>query len=196
MTLIVAIPAQASLMETWQDVQAYLSSGDTVGAEEAIRTLQEEAAELEVRRMTAFAAALVTWAEANPGADGEVILDAARQLDPEYPSSYFLEARWRWSSDAYMDAIREYLAGWIAVYRYEPTRRDVGAWLILWVVFAVAFTFLAMIAVVTLRYLRSLVYDARSLGGRLFRTANAWVLTFVVLLLPLLAGPRVADHPE
>ena len=186
--LLAAIPTQASLLDSWQDVQANLSSGDTAGANEAIRTLQDEAAELEVRRLTAFAAALVTWAEANHGAEGEAILEAARQMDPEYPSGYFLQARWGWENGAYTDAVRDYVSGWVALFRYEPTRRDMSAWLILWVVSAVAVTFLAMIVIITLRYLRNLVYDARSLSGRLFRAANAWVLAFVIVLLPLFAG--------
>ena len=186
--IVATAPAQASLMDTWQDVQTSLSSGDTVGAEEAIRLLQDEAAELGVRRMTSFAAALVTWAEANPGEDGEAILEAARQLDPEYPSSYFLQAQWEWENGNHIDSIRGYLAGWVALYRYEPTKRDVNVWTILWIVSTVAVTFLTMAVIVTLRYLRSLVYDARSLGGRLFRAANAWVLTFVIILLPVFAG--------
>jgi hypothetical protein len=186
--LIAAIPARASVMDSWQEVQANLSSGDTAGAEEAIRSLQDEAAELEVRRMTAFAAALVTWAEASPGEDGVVILEAARQLDPEYPSSYFLDARWGWDEGGYTDAVRNYVSGWVALFRYEPTRRDINAWLILWIVSAVAVSFVAVILIVTLRYLRNLVFDARSLGGRLFRAANAWVLAVVIVLLPLFAG--------
>jgi tetratricopeptide (TPR) repeat protein len=48
--------------------------------------------------------------------------------------------------------------------------------------------FVAMIVVVTLRYVRDFVFDARFLGGKLFRPANAWVMTFVVVLLPLFAG--------
>jgi tetratricopeptide (TPR) repeat protein len=186
--VIVAIPAKATVMDSWQDVQSDLSSGDTGGAGEAIRTLQDEAAELDVRRMTPFAAALVAWAEANPGPDGEMMLEAARDLDPEYPSSYILEARWGWDDGNYMDAVRNYVSGWIALFRYEPTRRDIDAWLILWVISAVAVTLLVMIVVVILRHLRGMVYDARSLGGRLFRPANAWVLAVVVVLLPLFAG--------
>jgi len=187
-TLTIALPAQASMMDSWQDVQVSLSSGDTVGAEEAIRTLQDEAAELDVRRMTAFAAALVAWAEANPGADGEMILELARALDPEYPSTYFLEARWEWDGGKYMDSARNFVSGWIALFRYEPTHRDINAWLILWIISAVAVTCVAMIVIVTLRHLRGLVYDARSVGGRLFRPANAWVLAIVVVLLPIFAG--------
>jgi hypothetical protein len=186
--LVAAIPARASVMGTWQDVQANLSSGDMAGAEAAIRTLQDEAAELEAQRLTAFAAALVTWAEANPGAEGEAILEAARQMDPEYPSGYFLNARWMWEYGAYTDAARDYLSGWIALFHYEPTRRDMNAWLILWIVSSVAVTFLAMILIIILRYLRNLFYDARSVGGRLLRAANAWVLAAVIVLLPLFAG--------
>lgn len=83
-------PAHANLLDTWNEVQAYLAEGDTAGAELAVTALQEEAVELEVRRMPGFAAALVDWAEDNPGADGEAMLRIAMELDPDVPSSYFL----------------------------------------------------------------------------------------------------------
>jgi tetratricopeptide (TPR) repeat protein len=42
--------------------------------------------------------------------------------------------------------------------------------------------------VLTVRYLRGMVFDARELGGRIFQPANAWVLAFVLILLPLFAA--------
>ena len=190
-TILVAAIApvvDASLLDTWQEVQENLAAGDAAAAEESIQVLQEQAAELEVWRMPAFAAALVSWAESNPGAAGEAMVRAARQLDPDYPSSYFLEARWHRGRGATMDAIKSYAAGWKAFALYEPTRRDVGAMLLLWVAFTIALSFLVMMVAITLRYLRAMVHDARELGGVLFRPANAWVFTFVVLLLPVFAG--------
>jgi hypothetical protein len=58
----------------------------------------------------------------------------------------------------------------------------------MWTLFSVACALLAMIVVVTIRNLRGMVFDARDLGGRLFRSANAWVFAVVVLLLPVFAG--------
>jgi hypothetical protein len=59
---------------------------------------------------------------------------------------------------------------------------------LLWSTFSVAISFLVMMVAVTLRHLRAMAHDARELGGVLFRPANAWVFTFVVLLLPIFAG--------
>jgi len=180
--------AEANLLDTWQEVQENLAAGDAEAAEQSIQVLQEQAAELEVWRMPAFAAALVSWAESNPGAAGEAMVRAARQLDPEFPSTYFLEARWHRARGATMDAIASYAAGWRAFALYEPTRRDVGAMFLLWVTFSVALSFLVMMVAVTARHLRAMVHEARELGGVLFRPANAWVFTFVLLLLPIFAG--------
>ena len=180
--------ADANLLDTWQEVQANLVNGDVAGAELAIAALQEEAVELEVRRLPAYAAALTTWAEAHPGADGEAMLRVAMQLDPDYPTSYFLAARWNLDNGATVSAIKESIVGLIALIRFEPTRRAVTAGLLMWVVIAVVATLISMISVVTVRYLRGVVFDARDLGGKVFRPANAWVFALVLLLLPVFAA--------
>ena len=184
----VSAAADANLLDTWHEVQASLADGDVVGAELAISALQEEAVELEIRRMPAFAAALTTWAEAHPGADGEAMLRVAKQLDPDYPTSYFLAARWSLDKGATGSAIKESIVGSIAIISFESTRKAVGAGLLMWVVIATVATLISMIFVVTLRYLRGMVFDARDLGGKVFRPANAWVFAFVLLLLPVFAA--------
>jgi len=184
----VSAAADANLLDTWHEVQASLVNGDVAGAELAITALQEEAVELEVRRLPAFAAALATWAEAHPGADGEAMLRVAKQLDPDYPTSYFLAARWSLDTGATTSAIKESIVGLIALIRYESTRRAVGAGLLMWVVIAIVVTLISMIFVVTVRHLRSIIFDARDLGGKIFRPANAWVFAFVLLLLPVFAA--------
>jgi len=180
--------ADANLLDTWQEVQANLVNGDVSGAELALAALQEEAVELEIRRLPAFAAALTTWAEAHPGADGEAMLRVAKQLDPDYPTRYFLAARWSLDDGATVAAIKHSTVGLIALIKYESTRRAVTAGLLMWIVVAVVITLITMIFVVTLRYLRGVVFDARDLGGKVFRAANAWVFAFVLLLLPVFAA--------
>jgi len=184
----VSTPATANLLDSWHEVQAQLSDGDTVGVEQAIAALQEEAVELEVRRMPAFASALVTWAEAHPGADGETMLRFAKQLDPDYPSSYFLAARWSADKGASVVAIKETVAGMTALLKYESTRRAVVAGAMMWTLSAVVGALITLMAVVTVRHLRGIVFDARDLGGKIFRPANAWVFAFVLLLLPVFAA--------
>jgi tetratricopeptide (TPR) repeat protein len=185
---LVSVPVQANLLDTWQEVQASLVAGDDEGFEQALNLLQDQAVELDVRRMTAFSAALVTWAETHPGAGGEAALRAAKQLDSKLPTPYFLDARWSWEKGARVAAVQEYAKGWISLFRYGPSRRIVAAWLIMWTLFSVACAIVAMIVIVTLRNLRGMVFDSRDLGGRLFKSANAWVFAFVILLLPVFAG--------
>ena len=184
----VSAAVEANLLDTWNEVQASLADGDVAGAGMAITALQEEAVELEIRRLPAFAAALTTWAEAHPGADGDAMLRVAKQLDPDYPTSYFLAARWSLDDGATASAIKESIVGSIALMKFEPTRREVVAGFLMWVVIAIAVTLVSMIIVVIVRYLRGVIFDARDFGGKVFRTANAWVFAFVLLLLPVFAA--------
>lgn len=175
-------------MDTWQEVQERLAVGDAEAAELSIAVMKEQAIELEVWRLPSFSAALVTWAEINPGASGEAMVRAAKELDPDYPKSYFLQARWDWRNGAKAGAVKEFLSGWSALVRFEPTWRAVKAWVILWLLVSLSLTFSSMILAVTFRCLRGLLQDARDLGGSLFRPANAWVFAGVIVLLPLFAG--------
>lgn len=184
----VSVSADANLLDTWHEVQASLAAGDVSGAELAITALQEEAVELEIRRLPAFAAALTTWAEAHPGADGDAMLRVAKQLDPDYPTCYFLAARWSLDKGATTSAIKESFVGSIALVKFESTRRAVVAGLLMWVLIAIVATLVSMIFVVIVRYLRGIVFDARDFGGKVFRTANAWVFAFVLILLPVFAA--------
>ena len=184
----VSAAVEANLLDTWNEVQASLADGDVAGAGMAITALQEEAVELEIRRLPAFAAALTTWAEAHPGADGDAMLRVAKQLDPDYPTCYFLAARWSLDNGATASAIKESIVGSIALMKFEPTRREVVAGFLMWVVIAIAVTLVSMIIVVIVRYLRGVIFDARDFGRKVFRTANAWVFAFVLLLLPVFAA--------
>ncbi len=188
MVMVASSLAHANVLDTWQEVQGGLLAGDAAAMERAVAMLEEQAAELEVRRMTAFAGALAVWAEAHPGADGETALRSARRLDPEYPPIYFLEAKWDRGRGRWTSAVSNYLRGWVALIMYEPSRRIVGVWLTLWIVVSLVLVLFAMMVMVIFRHIRALVFDLRQLGGRLFRPANAWVFAVVVLLLPLFAG--------
>jgi tetratricopeptide (TPR) repeat protein len=188
LVVVVAVSVQASLVDHWQQVQEGLVEEGPASIEEPMQALNEEAAELEVRRMTSFAAAMVAWAMENQDAHGEAIVRTAQQMDPELPSTYFLQSRWSWQRGAFPRAAGQYLSGWRALFEFEPTRRATSAWLVLWLVTSVGLTFIAMIVVVTVRHLRELAFDARELGERLFRPANALVFAVLVLLLPLFAG--------
>jgi tetratricopeptide (TPR) repeat protein len=184
----VSAVADANILDTWNEVQVSLADGDVSGAGLAITALQEEAVELEIRRLPAYAAALTTWAEAHPGADGDAMLRVAKQLDPDYPTAYFLAARWSLDKGATASAIKESVVGSIALIKFEITRKTVVAGLLMWVVIAIAVTLISMIFVVTVRYLRGVIFDARDFSGKVFRTANAWIFAFVLILLPVFAA--------
>jgi hypothetical protein len=159
LVVVVAVSVQASLVDHWQQVQEGLVEEGPASIEEPMQALNEEAAELEVRRMTSFAAAMVAWAMENQDAHGEAIVRTAQQMDPELPSTYFLQARWSWQRGAFPRAAGQYLSGWRALFEFEPTRRATSAWLVLWLVTSVGLTFIAMIVVVTVRHLRELAFD-------------------------------------
>jgi tetratricopeptide (TPR) repeat protein len=188
LAVTVSAPVQANLLDTWHEVQADFAAGDAAGARSALSTLQEQATELEIRRMPGFAAALVTWAEANPGADGEAMLRIAKELDPQLPSSHFLAARWSAEKGASVTALKDLGAGWIALFRCEATRSIVGGWLTMWLVFSFMAAIITFMVVLTVRFLRGMVFDARTLGGKIFQPANAWVFAIVLILLPLFAA--------
>ncbi len=184
----VAAPASANLLDVWNEVQSNLAAGDLEGADRAAQVLEERATELEVWRMTPFATALVRWAENHPEADEEAALELARRLDPDYPPVFFASARLEWQRGAVVEALGDHLLGWIKLVSFESKGRLLGAVFMLWVVIALAMTFLGLIVTMTLRSARALAYDARELGGKLFQPANAWVFGVVLLLLPLFAG--------
>ncbi len=175
-------------MDKWRELQAGLAAGGGSGLDQQVEAVHEEAEELAVWRMSAFASALVAWAAVHPTVQGEAMLEAAKSFDPKLPSPYFLRARWSWRQGNSLQAVADYLKGWVALFTYEPTRRGLLLWIAVWVGFAVGLSFLSMVLVVTARALREVMYDARELGGRLFQPANAWVFAVAVLLLPLFAG--------
>ena len=58
---------EANLLDIWQEVQERLAVGDAGLRNDRSQILKERAVELEMWRLTPFAAALVAWAEANQG---------------------------------------------------------------------------------------------------------------------------------
>lgn len=186
--VLLPLGAQATPMDAWLHVQEGFAEGHTEDVDGALRDLEDEAAELDLRRMPSFAAASVAWAVAHPGEEGEAVLRAARELDPELPSAHFLQSRWSWRQGAWLRAAGQYIAGFRALFDFEPARRLMFAWLILWVVLSFAASSLVMIPIIIIRHFRQLVYDGREMGAHAFRPTNAWVFAVVVVLLPLFAG--------
>jgi tetratricopeptide (TPR) repeat protein len=185
-----AAPAQArsTLAEQWLLVQQGLVSENREEVEGRILEFQQTADDLAVRRMTPYAAALVLWAKDHPGALAETVVRRAQVLDPELPSSYFLLARWQWERREWIEGARTYIAGWWAVFLYEPSRHALIASLGSWLLLVIGWTLGVAILLQVLRYIRQIAHDAVETAGLLFRRPNAIVLAVVILFLPVFAG--------
>jgi tetratricopeptide (TPR) repeat protein len=184
-----AVPAAAAgLAEDWLKVQQALVVQD--GEEFTTRSnqLKTTAAELQANRLTPYAESLVLWADKNPGALAEAAVRTAREMDQELPSTYFLTAKWRWRSGDYLASVQSYLAGWWAVFLFEPTRRMMAAGVAGWALLALGWTLVLAAATQALFYLPRLVHDAGELARLVLRPVNAAVLAAAIVLLPLLGG--------
>ncbi len=185
--VLVVVPASASVDEAWFEVQEVLSAPDGRSLQEPVNDLIAEAEEIDLRRMTPYAAALVAWSSANPDADSS-ILETAITIDPELPASYFLLSRRSWQQRSYLESARLFLGGWWASFQFEVTRRhlfmSIGAWLLI----GTAAAGVAAILVMTLRTVRRSNFDAMTVGSMVFERGNAVVFGLVLILLPLFAG--------
>ncbi len=184
---LLATPAEAAVDEAWLEVQEVLSAPEGRSLQEPIDDLIKEAEEIDVRRMTPYAAALVSWSIAYPEADRQ-ILESTIKIDPELPAAYFLLSRSSWRQGAYFESATLYLKGWVASFQYEPTRRHLllsfGIWLIIGTTAASFSTLLVML----FRTFRRTSHDAMTVGRMIFDRGNAPVFGLVLLLLPLFAG--------
>jgi hypothetical protein len=177
----------ASVDEAWLEVQEVLSAPEGRSLEEHIDELIQSGQEIDVRRMTPHASALVAWSLTHPDS-GDGVLEAATRVDPQLPASYFELARRSWRSGAYGDSTVTYLKGWLALFRNEVTRRSILVSIGIWLVLGVGAACVATVMAFTIRTLRRTAHDAMTVGRLVFERANAVVFGLVLLLLPLLAG--------
>ena len=131
---------------------------------------------------------MVTWASRHPDAVGALAVRSARELDPELPSSYFLIARWQWQRRDVFGAAHSYIAGWWALFLFEPTRAMLGAATIEWVLLALGWALMAAALAQTLTFITRIAHDAVELARLVLRPANAVVLAAAILVLPVFAG--------
>ena len=182
------VGAASDLAEDWIKVQQAIVTENREEFDERIRQLQERAGELQARRLTPFAEGLTLWAEPHPSDLGWLAVRTARELDPELPSTYFLVAGWQWRNGGYLGAVQSYLAGWWALFLFEPTRWMLATSVVGWVVFALAWSLLLAVILQVLVFLPRMVHDALELSRLIFRPANAVVLAVAILILPLFGG--------
>ena len=78
--LLTASLSGASVDEAWLEVQEVLSAPEGRSFQEPIDDLINAAEETDVRRMTSYAAALVSWSHANPDGD-PLVLETATIID-------------------------------------------------------------------------------------------------------------------
>jgi tetratricopeptide (TPR) repeat protein len=186
-SLLAVTPVSASVDEAWLEVQEVLSAPGGRSLQEPVDDLINEAKEIDLRRMTPYAAALVSWSHANPDADAS-ILETAITIDPELPASYFLLSRRGWQQRSYGRSARFFFKGWLASFQYEVTRRHLLMSLAAWLIIGTAVASLVGLVVMMLRTVRRSNFDAMTLGSMVFDRGNAVVFGLVLILLPLFAG--------
>lgn len=185
--LVAAAPVAASVDEAWLEVQEVLSAPDGRSMQEPVNDLIKEAEEIDLRRMTPYSAALVSWSHTHPEA-GAPVLETAIRIDPEFPASYFLLSRRSWQQDAYFESIGFYFNGWLASFQYEVTRRHLLLSFAGWLIIGVAASSVAALVIMMLRTVRRSSFDAMTVGSMVFERSNAVVFGLVLILLPLFAG--------
>lgn len=184
-----AVTEPASVLaDDWVKVQRSLATSDRDEFADRMRQLRERAVEFQAHRLTPYAEGLVTWASGHPDALGGLAVRSARELDPELPSSYFLIARWQGKRGDVIGAIRSYIAGWWAMFLFEPSRTMLAAAAVPWLLLALGWALLLAVAVQALIYLPRVAHDAIELSKLVFRPANALALAGAVLVLPLFGG--------
>jgi len=180
--------AAASLPEAWQRVQQELASPELDELGDRFATLEEAAREVDARRLTPYALALVEWARQHPGELGREALIQARKLDSRLASPSFLLSRWYWREGSYVSAAGSYLAGCFQLIRNGESRRLTALVGLLWLVMSVGLTAITVALALTAVHLRQLSHDVFEVGLVLFNRANAIALTVVVLALPVFAA--------
>ena len=178
----------SALADDWVKVQRALAVSDREEFSERVHQLQARAGDCQALRLTPYAEGLVTWASRHPDALGALAVRAARELDPELPSSYFLVARWQWQRGSVIGAARSYLAGWWALFLFEPSRAMLGAAAAGWVLLSLGWAILLAVLAQTVTFLPRVAHDAVELARLVLRPANAIVLAIAVLVLPLFGG--------
>lgn len=184
----IASEGASVLADDWVKVQRTLATADREAFADRIRQLRERAADSQALRLTPYAEGLVVWASRHPDALGGLAVRSARELDPELPSSYFLVSRWQWSRGDLVGAARSYIAGWWAMFLFEPTRTMLGAAAVPWLLLAAGWAILLAILVQTLLFLPRLGHDALELSRMVLRPGNAIALAGALLVLPLFGG--------
>lgn len=178
----------ASLPGAWLRVQQELSSPEQEELADRFVALEEAAREVDARRLTPYAMALVEWARQHPGELGREALIQARKLDPRLASPSFLLSRWYAREGSYVRATGAYLAGCFQLLRNGETRRLTALVGFLWLVVSVGLTAIVLALVLTAAHLRQLSHDAVELGLVLFNRVNAIAFAVVVLALPVFAA--------
>ena len=186
---LILAPAEAAVDEAWMEVQEALSAKEfgEVPLQEHLDELVESAEEIDVRRLTAQASALVAWSQGHED-PGDLVLETAARLDPELPTTYFVLAARHWESGRYLDSILRYGRGWVALFQYEVTRHHLLWSMGIWLTIGLALACAEIMTILMLRTLRRSVHDAMAVSRMVFERASAVVFGLVLLLLPLLAG--------
>jgi tetratricopeptide (TPR) repeat protein len=180
--------AGVPLTEGWYRVQQALEAGGEQDVRDGVADLQRLAGRVGARRMTAWARAMVLWAEGHQGEQGEAVLELALTLDPQCVEARFLRARWAWTSGERSSAAVDYVKGWIDTVRDPFLGRELTESIWGWLLMGLIVAAILAMTVESTRFLPEIMHDAVELGRLLFSRANALIFAGVVVGLPLFAG--------
>jgi len=177
------------MLDAWGEVQNALvldRSGDVLKG--SLEHLLEAKKELGLRRVTPLAEALTEASIGRPGANGDLLLETAKRLDPELPSARFMMGRRAWENGRRVQALGEIANGIFNMFRAASLRRAVLMSMVPWVLLAIGISLAAAILIQVGVFFRLVSVDAYLFGLRLFNRMNALVFSAVVVTLPIFAG--------
>ncbi len=183
----VAAPVSATVDEAWLGVQEVLSAPEDRALDEPVDDLVRAAEEIDVRRLTPQASAMVAWSISHPE-QGDAAMRTAIRFDSQLPAPHFLLSSRSWQRGAYLESASHYVRGWLAAFRHEVTRRHLVMSLGIWIILGAVAAGTAAMIVMTLYTLSRTTFDALSVGDMIFARANAIVFGAVLVLLPVFAG--------
>ncbi len=182
------VGATNPLFEAWGDVQNALAVGQEENLEVGLERLLKAKNDLGLQRVTPFAEALTEASVNRDGPVGNMLLEAAKRLDPLLPAPRFIMGGRAWDSGFRIKGLGEFANGAVNMGRLPSVRRMLISSCAPWLLIALGLSLAAAIIVQIVVFFRLIVADSYILGLVLFSRINALIFASVVVTLPLFAG--------
>ncbi len=176
------------LFDAWAGVQNSLVSGQDENLGVGLERLLKAKSDLGLQRVTPFAEALTEASVNRPGPVGNMLLEAAKRLDPLLPAPRFMMGRRAWDSGFRVKGLGEFANGAVNMVRLPSVFRKMISSCVPWFLMALGLSLGAAIIVQIVVFFRLIVADTYILGLGLFSRINALIFASVVVTLPLFAG--------